>query len=78
MGTTANSPAQDALLYVTAGLKAPMVVPNLSADAPLFLVNKLYLSEKTRDPTPSLPSVQHTIHIQMPVKLWFVVAPSAS
>ena len=60
MGTTANSPTQDTLLYVTVGSKVYMQVPNPSVDACLFLIIKFYLSEtKKKDPTPSLSSAQH-------------------
>ena len=56
MGTTANSPTQDTLLYVTAGVKVYMQVPNPSVDACLFLIVKFYLSETKKDPTPSVSS----------------------
>ena len=59
MGTTANSPTQDTLLYVTVGSKVYMQVPNPSVDACLFLIIKFYLSETTKDPTPSVSSAQH-------------------
>lgn len=59
MGTTANSPTQDTLLYVTAGVKVYMQVPNPSVDACLFLIVKFYLPETKKEPTPSLSSSQH-------------------